>query len=276
MLQQNILISVLLISVFFNSGCKNNPVASVQNPHYKIAFRAFNQIYIMNDDGSDQHKLTEEPAFEQSIRWSPDGSKIGFSSDRTWSFEIYVVNTDGSDFKRLTNHPGFNSLSLSWSPDGSKIAFDSDHEGNGLEIYVMDHLGGSKQRLTNNSGYEDSEPHWSPDGSKIAFIGAESPHFASPQIFVINPDGTGLKQLTNFEGGVDGQARWSPDGSRIAFLRFLGGDIYVMSSEGGDLQRLTNIGFRSIISSRFLGWSPDGSTIGFASAHEGNQYIYEC
>ncbi len=77
--------------------------------------------------------------------WSPDGTKIAFTSDRDGNFEIYVMNADGRNPTRLTSDPATDNFPA-WSPDGTKIAFDSRRDGN-FEIYVMNADGTNPTRL---------------------------------------------------------------------------------------------------------------------------------
>ena len=67
--------------------------------------------------------------------WSPDGTRIAFSSTRDGNPEIYVVNRDGSNLRRITNHPGID-ITPTWSPTGTQIAFTSDRTGT-PQIYVV-------------------------------------------------------------------------------------------------------------------------------------------
>ena len=70
----------------------------------------------MNADGSGQTRLANNPAFDGLAGWSPDSSRIAFSSTRDdGNFEVYVMNADGSNQTNLTNNPGIDGLAA-WSP----------------------------------------------------------------------------------------------------------------------------------------------------------------
>ena len=82
----------------------------------KIAFTSDrdgnNEIYVMNaQDGSNQTRLTDNPASDEFPSWSPDGVKIAFTSDRDGNTEIYVMNAqDGSNQTRLTDNAASDAL----------------------------------------------------------------------------------------------------------------------------------------------------------------------
>ena len=149
------------------------------------------EIYVMNTDGTSQTRLTNNPAWDTSPVWSPDGTKIAFYSDSDGNYEIYVMNADGTSPTRLTNNPAWDADPV-WSPDGTKIAFSSDREGN-YEIYIMNADGTSPTRIINNLAW-DTSPVWSPDGTKIAF---QSDRDGEWEIYFMNADGTGQIRLTN-------------------------------------------------------------------------------
>ena len=92
----------------------------------------------MNWDGSDLTRLTTSPLeFDTEPYWSPDGTKIVFTSG--WSnYELFVMDPDGSNQTRITNNPLEDDES-SWSRDGSKIAFVADIDiFDEPEIFVME------------------------------------------------------------------------------------------------------------------------------------------
>ena len=118
------------------------------------------EIYVMDADGKNQQRLTENRQNDLSPSWSPDGERIAFASDEKGNFEnfeIYVMDADGGNQQRLTNNPAYD-WNPSWSPDGERIAFMSKRDEN-AEIYVMDADGGNPQNLTNNP-HGDASPAW--------------------------------------------------------------------------------------------------------------------
>jgi Tol biopolymer transport system component len=221
---------------------------------------SFNEIYVMNPDGSNQTALTPPPVENDSARWSPDGSRLAFDSLRDGNFEIYVMNADGSNPTRLTTDPGAD-IQPSWSPDGSKIVFMSNRDIN-HQIYVMNADGSGHVNRSMNS-FNESQPAWSPEGSKIAFVSDRPPGgFGANDIYIMNPDGSDQTRLTSSTGD-DLFASWSPDGSKLAFTSHRDGhyQVYVMNADGsGQVNRSMN-SFNEVQPA----WSPDGSKIAFAS-----------
>ena len=249
------------------------------------------EIYVMNSDGGNQRRLTNNGAKDLNPSWSPNGKRIAFVSDRDghvhakhgWStYEIYVMDADGSNQQNLTNNP-HNDRQPSWSPNGERIVFSANRDwGNpqSIDIYVMDTDGGNQQNLTNNPS-EDESPSWSPDGERIVFSArragnVENKFGITDEIYVMDADGGNEQRLTDNRNN-DWDPVWSPDGNRIAFMSDRKGDlvnfdIYVMDADGGNLQNLTNHrGWDGSPS-----WSPDGNRIAFNSDRAGarNYEIY--
>ena len=176
-------------------------------------------------------RLTENNFYDIYPAWSPDGTRIAFTSDRDGgidNFEIYVMDADGGDQTRITNNDAWDGIPA-WSPDGTRIAFTSDRDGN-LEIYVMDADGSNQTRITNNDAL-DWDPAWSPDGTRIAFTSERdgNDETFNDEVYVMDADGSNQTRITNNDA-LDWDPAWSPDGTRIAFTSERDGnyEIYVI------------------------------------------------
>ena len=141
----------------------------------------------------------------RSATFSPDGSKIAFTTDRDGQTQIYVMKPDGSEQKRLHVSQS-NDEEPAWSPDGKWIAFRSDRDGKRSQLYVMKADGSDPRRLTNVESGGTMEPSWSPDGSAISFTGDWEGH---QQIYRIDVDGENLINLSN-SSTKDFAGDWGP------------------------------------------------------------------
>ncbi|MGB7069089.1 MAG: DPP IV N-terminal domain-containing protein [Pyrinomonadaceae bacterium] len=238
----------------------------------KIAFTSprdgNEEIYVMNPDGSNQTRLTNNTTNDFAPSLSPDGSRIAFMGRRDGNDEIYVMNADGSNQTRLTNNPAIDDTPF-FSPDGNRIAFTSSRDGNS-EVYIMDSDGSNQTRLTNNPAF-DRNPSFSPDGSRIAFE-SNRDLSSSMEIYVMNADGSNQTRLTFFSPANDDLPSFSPDGGRIAFTSTRDGnsEIYVMNADGSNQVRLTN----NPATDDSTSFSPSGAKIAFVSERDGNREIY--
>ncbi|MFN8459398.1 MAG: hypothetical protein U0401_32905 [Anaerolineae bacterium] len=146
------------------------------------------EIYVMNADGSDQRRLTNNPQVDNWPVWSPDGTRIAFTSYRDGNAEIYIMNADGSNPTRLTNNPASDFWPM-WSPDGTRIAFVTDRnhpdtqcifEQCQYDIYVMpvptkqSEIIAEKNLIqlhrTNRLFCHPTFSCWSPDRHKVVLI----------------------------------------------------------------------------------------------------------
>jgi len=179
---------------------------------YVGAFETENaEIYTVRSDGMGAVRLTNNLAEDTDPAWSPDGTRIAFTSRRDGWHAIYVMNEDGSNVTRLTPLT-WASFHPVWSPDGTRIAFVSVRDVVAADVYVMNADGTGERRLTDHRAV-DTDPAWSPDGARIAF---SSERDGNAEIYIMNADGSGVTRLTR-DDAPDGRPAWSPDGTRLAF-----------------------------------------------------------
>jgi TolB protein len=235
----------------------------------RIVFDDFEDLFLMDVDGSNLVTVAGNPGSEFDGELSPDGAWVVYRDSTrgiNTNDEVVVARTDGSERRDLSNDPS-NDWGPTWSPDGAMIAYNSDRDGTPLAGYVVDADGSNLRRLDIQGWFE--YPSFSPDGSKLAFMGH---HGSDYDIFVADVQTGAVEQLTDAPGS-DGWPAWSPDGSMIAFSSerddcgFAArdvdcwrdgpddqhADIWLMDADGGNQRRLTPE------VSQFVAWSPDGS-----------------
>ena len=249
----------------------------------KLAFTSerdgYQEIYVINSDGSNLVKLTNNitPKFDPA--WSPDGKQIAFGSYNNDSGGLYIMNSDGSnptkliDTKRLSTYysqaaaaSGFGIGSPVWSPDGKKIGFSSSYYvGCCFAHGYTSVINADGSHLITAEGVSWSGiVFWSPDSQRIAYSGSCG---GGSSICVMNADGTSHHI-------ADGRIpTWSPDGKKIAFSSgpYNNVEVYVINVDGTNPINLTN--YNKGWDGNPI-WSPDGKKIAFSSYRDGNWEIY--
>ena len=205
-------------------------------------------VYVISTAGGELTRITEVGSLNAFPSWSPDGTRVAFSSDRerergsqggrvSGSWQIYIANTDGSGERRLLDHPDDDRMPV-WSPDGTRIAFTAQPIPNVPEapvsrVMVVNSDGSGLRKLAEdlNAGL----PRWSPTGDAILLTGHDE------DIHLVDLATGNVRNLTG-SPGREVEAVFSPDGSRVAFTSNRSGtqDIYVVNVDGSGLTRLTN------------------------------------
>lgn len=256
--------ATLVAIIFLNLGLIMLPSALATKGSYsggngKILFEDAGEIFVMNPDGSSITPLTSNSVADSDPCWSPDGSKIIYSSGDASLSGIWVMNADGSNQKQLTNPADDNyDREPAWSPDGNKIAFIRQFTGGATFVYYLYVMGadGSNPTRLLPTEYNVHHPSWSPDGTKLLVV-------IDPDLALVNPDSDLIIAMASF-GGLGFSADdpcWSPDGSRIAFTRedHSTGDTEIHMINGD----LTGTSTLLINNGEEPNWSPDGKKIVF-------------
>lgn len=236
----------------------------------KIAFvvqsgKGNKDIFTMDMDGNNPTAVTKNKSLNLSPTWSPDGTKLVFTSYMKGNPDLYTVTVGKKDYKRITNNSGSN-ITPDFSPDGSLIALSSSATGIS-NLYTMSPSGGTMHRTT-ESKVIDVSPSWSPDGTYIVFA---SERAGGLHIYRTGPHSGPVQRLT-FVGYQNDMPDYSPMGDKIVFAgRDMGTfDIFIMNTDGSNIQRLT-VGSGSNESPTF---SADGRFIAFSSTRSGAPAIY--
>ena len=176
--------------------------------------------------------------------WSPDGSRIAFTTTRDGNSEIYVMNKDGSGLRRMTNHPAID-VSPTWSPSGNQLAWVSDRTGTG-RIYIMNADGTGQRVLINEEAYR---PTWSSEPfNEIAYAARTGPGY---DIKVYSFQTGESRRITDGIGSNESPA-FAPNGRHIAFTSTRNGkvQVYTVARDGNDLRKITREG-----NNKYTNWS---------------------
>ena len=201
-----------------------------------IAFALLGDIYTMPIAGGRPTRIAEGLAWEVQPRFSPDGRRIAFTSDRGGGDNIWVMNTDGSD-KRQVTHEEFRLLNQpSWSPDGrflvAKKHFTTGRSLGTGEVWMYHVSGGAGVLLVKRPNEvhqkELGEPVFAPGGRAVYFTRNVTPgpifeyaQDSNTDLFHIDRYDLDTGETTAAVTGDGGSVRPtpSPDGKRIAFVR---------------------------------------------------------
>ncbi len=217
-------------------------------------------IWLVDVAGGEPRRFTTGPKRDTKPRWSLDGARIAFVSERESGKkgQLYVMPVSGGEPVRLTDLKN-GAGSPAWSPDGTRLAFLS-----GV---------GGWQEPESEDEKQKSKPPQVISVLKYRYNGEGFVHERHPHLFVVPAAGGEPKQITEGDFAVANPA-WSPDGSLIAFVAARhadrdvdnASDVWVISPEGGDPRRVTDTA-GPLESPAF---SPDGRTIAYLGHRHGD------
>jgi uncharacterized protein (TIGR01244 family) len=214
-------------------------------------------------------QLTNAKKSSLSPDWSPDGTMVAFTSDRSDKQQIYVIRIAGGEAEPITSAEDGVGGNFAWSPDGKHLAYtmtdakpdawktrdkkygdfeivDADYRLS--HLWVIDLATKTPKRLTSGT-FTVGSFDWSPDNSAIAFdhsLNSDPSYSHTIDISVVSVADAKIRPLVK-QDGVDNRPMWSPDGATIAFsssmaqtfFYYLNSRLATIPAAGGPITVLT-------------------------------------
>ena len=208
--------------------------ASGKQRRYSWDYDETMDIFTANPDGTDLRRLTTALGYDAEAGFSPNGSRIVFSSTRSayadnlsdeekklrkidlsYFGEIYIMNADGSGQTRLTRSPGYDGGPF-FSPDGSRIVWRRFNKSGTLaEIHTMK-LDGSEVRKITSFDSMSWAPYFHPSGDYIIFA-SNKLGFTNFELYLVDALGQHEPIRVTKRAGFDGLPVFSPDGTKLCW-----------------------------------------------------------
>jgi Tol biopolymer transport system component/predicted Ser/Thr protein kinase len=171
-------------------------------------------------------RLTSDPAVDIAPEWSPDGSRIAFSSNRDGQFNLYQKLSSGAGRDEDLLKSAELKVMEDWSVDGRFILYRTRGDTN-FEIWVLPLFGDQKPYALLQTGFSENFAKLSPNGKWVAYVSNET---GANQVYVREFQGRGGKCLVSTGGG--GAPHWRHDGKEIFYTD--AGKIMAVDMKAGD------------------------------------------
>jgi len=263
-------------------------------------WKAVTQVWVTPVAGpaSAARQYTRGDESATQVRWSPDGSELGFirssGTGESAKPQVWFMYANGGSAWPVTTLPA-GVQAFAFSPDGKSLLLVADPKPTAahlldmkdhVDAVVVDHdpvlsqlwlwdIASGKARQLTHGDFTVSDPQWSPNGHEVLFVTRPTPaqeDSSHTSEYLLDLQTGHLRQLgSTADYASDG--RWSPDGATIAFLAAPKGemirqqvdaDLYLVPAAGGVPRELTfPLGAATPV------WAPDGKTIYFSTGdHE--------
>jgi serine/threonine protein kinase/Tol biopolymer transport system component len=213
--------------------------------------------------------ITEGYTGDLAPTWSPDGTRLAFSSSRAGQRNIWWTRLDLTRPVALTSGAAFDEWPA-YSPDGAHVAFVSDRDGRrGIWIVAAD---GGTPRFVGPAQVLNGGVSWSPDGKRLVYA---VPGIELPQIETVDISNGTIKRLPT-QASANAPA-WSPAEDVIAYVETRaegGGFVRFMTGDGRPLAR-GPADSTTWVNNGFVCWSRDGRRLaGLGIPANRNGYVW--
>jgi tricorn protease len=178
----------------------------------RIVLTVHGEIFTAPVEEGDLRQITNNPARDRNVSYSPDGKWICFISDRSGREELYVIAADGAGEAQKLSDLDVLKFNYAWSPDSTQIAFTSSDS----KLRVVTVASKETKELSESNYGNIGAVVWSPDGKWLAFSKPDA--MRTTDIYLIPVTGGEEKKVT-FESFSEQNPRFSPDGRKLYFTR---------------------------------------------------------
>lgn len=160
-------------------------------------------------------RFTFTPANDWVSAWSPDGTRIVFTSERESPgvAHLYEKPTGGGAEERLLLKTDEHKHHLHWSRDGRFIVYESTSATNATDLWILPMQDGGEPQVYLQTPFTEGQPQFSPDGRFLAYISNESGRF---EVYARAFPATDSKWRISTAGSP--QPRWRADGRELYYL----------------------------------------------------------
>jgi eukaryotic-like serine/threonine-protein kinase len=170
-------------------------------------------IWLLDIARQSSSRLTFDTALETNPVWSPDGSRIVFSSNRLGPYDLYWKQSSGAGNEELLLKSESAKFATDWSSDGRFILYmETSGISGGADLWVLSVSENLKPIPIVQSTFDESQAKFSPDAHWIAYVTTES---GTPQVYVQNFPPTDRKWMVSIDGGR--LPRWRDDGKELFY-----------------------------------------------------------
>jgi eukaryotic-like serine/threonine-protein kinase len=174
---------------------------------------AVGDLWILDPVRGTTTRLTFDPAFDDAPVWSPDGTRIVFSSNRGGQGDLYQKNSAGVGEDEILLESDHPKTPDDWSADGRFILYQDSDPRTGLDLWALPLTGDRKPQPLLTTSFAERQGRFSPDGRWIAYVSDES---GTNQVYVQSFPPSGGKWQISTRGGV--QPRWRRDSKELFFM----------------------------------------------------------
>ncbi|MEP7002183.1 MAG: peptidase S41, partial [bacterium] len=251
---------------------------SLSPDHREIAFVSGGDIWTVPFAGGDARLLVSHPATEGRPLWSPDGTRLAFTSNRTGNGDIYVLTFATGDLRRIT-FDDVNDVLDNWSRDGTWLYFSStSRDISGMsDVWRVRADGGTPTQVAADRYAAEYFAAPAPDGATIAITARGVPfgqwwrhghsHIDESEIWLVHDVAPASASTPRYEQVTTGGAKslwpmWSSDGATLYFMSDRSGNenLWMRAAKGGDAAPLTKFTDGRVL---FPSISADGHAIAF-------------